>query len=78
MRASDLREMGLEELNRKLAELRDELFKLKMRKGGEELPNPLRLRIVRRDVARCLTVLREKTMAAAAETSGAGTEKSDG
>ena len=60
MRASDLREMGLEELGRKLAELRDELFKLRLRRGGEELPNPLRMRMLRRDVARCMTVMREK------------------
>lgn len=60
MRASDLREMGLEELGRKLAELRDELFKLRLRRGGEELPNPLRIRMLRRDIARCMTIMAEK------------------
>ena len=60
MRASDLREMGTEELGRKLAELRDEMFKLRLRRGGEELPNPLRIRMLRRDIARCMTVIREK------------------
>jgi large subunit ribosomal protein L29 len=60
MRASDLREMGLEELGRKLAELRDELFKLRLRRGGEELPNPLRIRMLRRDIARCMTITAEK------------------
>ncbi len=63
MRASDLREMGLEELGRKLAELRDELFKLRLRRGGEELPNPLRIRMLRRDVARCMTIMAEKAAA---------------
>ncbi|UCG43344.1 MAG: 50S ribosomal protein L29 [candidate division WOR-3 bacterium] len=67
MRASDLREMGSEELGRKLAELRDELFKLRLRRGGEELPNPLRIRMLRRDIARCMTVMREKQAAEVGE-----------
>lgn len=61
MKASELRELGKEEIQRRLAELRDELLKLKLRRGAEELPNPLRLRILRRDIARCLTVLKELT-----------------
>ncbi|MEO0081976.1 MAG: 50S ribosomal protein L29 [candidate division WOR-3 bacterium] len=63
MRASELRELGTEELERRLTELRDELFKLNLRKASEQLPNPLRLRMLRRDIARCLTVLREKRAA---------------
>jgi large subunit ribosomal protein L29 len=47
-----------EEVQRKLAEFRDELLKLRLRKGTEQLTNPLRLRYLRRDIARCLTVLR--------------------
>ena len=60
MRASDLREMTRDEILRKLTELRDEQFKLRLRRSAEELPNPLRLRLLRHDVARCLTVLRAK------------------
>ncbi len=60
MKASELREMTPDEVRRKLAELRDEQFKLRLRRSAEELPNPLRLRLLRRDVARCLTVLRAK------------------
>jgi len=60
MKASELREMTPDEIRRKLAELRDEQFKLRLRRSAEELPNPLRLRLLRRDVARCLTVLRAK------------------
>ncbi len=59
MKASELREMSREELMRKLAELRDELFKLRLRRASEELPNPLRMRVLRREIARCLTVLNE-------------------
>ncbi len=64
MKASDLREMSSEELTRRLAELRDELLKLRLRRAGESLPNPLRLRMLRRDVARCITVLADKKQAA--------------
>jgi large subunit ribosomal protein L29 len=63
MKASELREMTREEILRKVAELRDEQFKLRLRRSAEELPNPLRLRLLRRDVARCLTVLRAKEIA---------------
>ncbi|MGB9742989.1 MAG: 50S ribosomal protein L29 [candidate division WOR-3 bacterium] len=59
MKASELRELGSEGIRRRLAELEDELFKLKLRRATEELPNPLRLRTLRRDIARCLTVLKE-------------------
>jgi large subunit ribosomal protein L29 len=59
MKASELRDMTREELVRRLGELRDEQFKLRLRLGAEKLPNPLRLRTLRRDMARCLTVLRE-------------------
>jgi large subunit ribosomal protein L29 len=62
MKASELREMTQDEVQRKLAELRDEQFKLRLRRSAEELPNPLRLRLLRRDVARCLTVLRAKAI----------------
>lgn len=59
MKASDLREMTRDDIMRRLAELRDEMLKLRLRRSGEELPNPLRLRMLRRDIARCETVLRE-------------------
>ena len=73
MKVSELREMSPEELRRKIGELYDDVFKLRMRRSTEQLPNPLRLRMLRRDVARCLTVLREKAVPIQAET-----EKSDG
>jgi len=49
-----------EDLARKLAELKDEMFKLKLRRATEELPNPVRLRFLRKDIARCTTVLAQK------------------
>jgi len=67
MKASELREMTRDEIQRKLAELRDEQFKLRLRRGAEELTNPLRLRLLRHDVARCLTVLSAQEIAAEAQ-----------
>jgi large subunit ribosomal protein L29 len=64
MKASELREMTQDEIRRRLVELRDEQFKLRLRRSAEQLPNPLRLRLLRRDVARCLTVLRAKEIEA--------------
>jgi large subunit ribosomal protein L29 len=66
MKASELREMTPDEVRRKLAELRDEQFKLRLRRSAEELPNPLRLRLLRHDIARCMTVLRAREMEAKA------------
>ena len=67
MKPSELREMTRDEILRKVVELRDEQFKLRLRRSAEELPNPLRLRLLRRDVARCLTVLRAKEIASEAK-----------
>ena len=64
MKASELREMTQDEIRRRLVELRDEQFKLRLRRSAEQLPNPLRLRLLRRDVARYLTVLRAKEIEA--------------
>jgi large subunit ribosomal protein L29 len=59
MKASELREMTREEITRRLTELRDEQFKLRLRLATETLPNPVRLRLLRRDIARCQTLLSE-------------------
>ena len=49
-----------EELQQKLAELEEERFRLRFRSATEALENPLRLRTIRRDIARILTTLRER------------------
>ena len=59
MEASSLREMGPEELLRKLDEAQKELFNLRMRIAGQQ-PNTTKIRELRRDVARLKTVLAEK------------------
>ncbi len=60
MKARELREKSLDELNKEEARLREEIFKLNMRKGIEQLENPKRIRNLRKDLARVLTVKNEK------------------
>ena len=59
MKASKLREMTIEELGRKLQELREEHFKLRFQAGSSEIEKPHLIGEVRRDIARVLTIIRE-------------------
>jgi large subunit ribosomal protein L29 len=63
MKSSDLRELTGEELKQKEMELRKELFNLRFRLATGEVENPMRIRAVRRDIARVLTVMTERTNA---------------
>ena len=58
--SSDLRELSVEQLESKLAELREERFKLRFRSATESIENPMQFRTLRRDTARVLTILGEK------------------
>jgi len=58
--SKDIREMGEGDINKRIAELEEERFRLKFRAGTETLEDPLRLRVIRKDVARLKTVLKEK------------------
>ena len=60
MLAKDIREMGEADINARIAELERERFNLRLQSGTRTLDDPLRLRVIRRDVARLKTVLREK------------------
>jgi large subunit ribosomal protein L29 len=57
---SDLRGMTVDELRQEEANNRKELFNLNFQKVTGELENPMRIRHVRRDIARILTVMNEK------------------
>ena len=59
MRVEELRELTREELEQKKRDLDEERFNLHMRKSFKELDNPLRLRLLRRDIARINTILCE-------------------
>lgn len=59
MKIQSFREMTRDELQQKMTELNDEMFNLNMRRSLKALDNPLRLRQVRREIARIKTVLNE-------------------
>lgn len=58
---SQIRELTVEEIKGRLRELEDELFSLRFRQGTKQgLTNTMRIRMVKRDIARHLTILGEK------------------
>ena len=59
MKASQIREMSAEELQKKLTELKDELFHLRFQLAINQLDNPHKITEVKRDIARVLTVINE-------------------
>ncbi|MBZ4688551.1 MAG: large subunit ribosomal protein [Clostridia bacterium] len=60
MKASELRELTVEELERKVSELKQELFNLRFQLATGQLDNPTRIRHVKRDIARAKTIITEK------------------
>ena len=60
MKANEVHTMKLDELEEKLFELKKDLFTLRMQHATNQLENPIRLRAVKRDIARVMTVIREK------------------
>ena len=59
MKAKELREMSAQDITAKIAELEKERFNLTFKSGTQALENPLRLRVIRRDIARLKTVQNE-------------------
>ncbi len=68
MQAEEIREMAVEDIRSRIAELEEERFRLRFRSATQSLEDPLRLRTVRRDIARLKTVLRERELAEAPTT----------
>ena len=60
MKAAEIRNMTVAELEGKLGELKKDLFMLRMQHATNHLDNPVKISAVRRDIARVMTVLREK------------------
>ena len=60
VKAEAMKEMTQEEIQHRVSELREELFNLRFRNSMRQLDNPLKIRESRREMARLLTVLREK------------------
>ena len=58
--AKDLRDLSSEELLVKTAELKKEMFNLRVQQAMGQIENPMRLRLLRKDIAKTKTVLKEK------------------
>jgi large subunit ribosomal protein L29 len=69
VKATAIREMTADEIKVRVGELREEMFNLRFRNSMKQLDNPLKIRESRREMARLLTVLREKERAEQASTS---------
>ncbi|MEW6337510.1 MAG: 50S ribosomal protein L29 [Acidobacteriota bacterium] len=57
MKARELRDKSIEELRRTEGELREQLFKLRFQKATGQIENPVKIRMVRKDIARVQTIL---------------------
>jgi large subunit ribosomal protein L29 len=64
MKAADVRAKSVDELKSELVELRKEQFNLRFQRASGQLENTSRVRAVRRDIARIMTVLGERQRAA--------------
>jgi large subunit ribosomal protein L29 len=62
MKKAILKDLTKEEIVQRREELEEELFNLRMQKTAKELDNPLKLRIIKREIARINTLLREEEL----------------
>ena len=69
MRAREIRELTDEEMQGKAQELSEELFRLRLRRGTGQIEDAMRIRKIRRDVARVKTIQRERLRTAGKEWS---------
>jgi large subunit ribosomal protein L29 len=68
MQSEAIREMTEEEIRSRIDELERERFNLRIRSATQALEDPLRFRVIRKDIARLKTVLRERQLAGASES----------
>ncbi|MDI3538455.1 MAG: large subunit ribosomal protein [Bacillota bacterium] len=64
MKAKELRELSDSELREKLAGFKEELFNLRFQMATRQLDNPMRIREVKKDIARIKTILRQRELEA--------------
>ena len=62
MKANEIRNMNVADLEAKLTELKKNLFTLRMQHATNQLDNPLQIAAVKKDIARIKTILREKEL----------------
>ena len=70
MKASEIREKTQDELDQELAALKSELFKLRFQFATNQLDNPMKLKEVRKSIARVKTIMRENDIAREREAIG--------
>ncbi|MEM5773973.1 MAG: 50S ribosomal protein L29 [Anaerolineaceae bacterium] len=69
MKATDLRDLTVDELNQTIAQRRKDLYQLRSQNVTGHMPNPHLVRLYRKDIARCMTILTEKAKVAGGATS---------
>ena len=62
MKSAEIKNLSVEELNTKLTDLKQELFNLRFQHAINQLDNPMRLSLVRKDIAKVKTAIREKEL----------------
>lgn len=62
MKASEIRELSIDELQVKLKDLKQELFNLRFQLAVNQLENPMRISAVKKDIARISTILRQREL----------------
>ena len=62
MKTNEIRKLSTEDINKKIAESKEELFNLRMKQATGSLENPARIRELRKTVARLKTILREREL----------------
>ena len=62
MKANEVRKMSASELEEKLTDLKKDLFFLRMQHATNQLDNPVKISLVRKDIARVQTIIREKQL----------------
>ena len=68
MKPSEIRDLTGDEIQRKVNDLKEELFNLRFQHGAGQLENPQKMKKVRRDIARCRTIGREAEVATNKDT----------
>lgn len=64
MKVNEIRDMSASELNQKVASLKEELFNLRFQHATGQLENPMRIREVKKSIARIKTIQRERELKA--------------
>lgn len=64
MKTNEIRDMSETDLTKKLADLKAELFNLRFQHAINQLENPMRLKLVKKDIARVKTIIRQRETAA--------------